>query len=106
MNDIPTISIQELMEKAPDDREQQRFIEVKLRIPSFGHERQVWGTVLSLMRVVQLKFGCKVQFFSGPMELTDTLADDEGESWHALDWTGDPELKGKSWQGPPKPQKG
>lgn len=87
--------IQDLISRAPADREEDRFIELKVVVRAHGHESTMWKKVLTWMRHTTLIMGDGFEFFAGNEKLVDDLSDDDGESWHSLDWKGDPELKAK-----------
>lgn len=102
------MKVQELIENSPADKEEQRFADIRVRIPVFGHEKQVWKAVLTLMRHAALAMGNKLEFYAGGELLEDSMEDDDAENWHSLDPSEIPpplpHKRGRTDNGPPYPE--
>ena len=81
--------IREAME-ASGGREQEVFLEVKVRIPYFGKPEHGWRTALLLIRILRENWPAAQVIGAGGIELisdnSDDDSDDDSETWHVIDW--------------------
>lgn len=85
----PPVSFRQKIREAEEaaESEAERSIDLRIEIRTYGKPAHLWKIALRLCRHVHVIFGDSVSFFTlGNEELTDTLEDDDGEYWHALDW--------------------
>lgn len=83
------ISFQELLREAKESsaREVDRSMDLRVEIRTYGKPSHLWKIALHLARHSKVVFGDSILFMTlGNEELVDTLEDDDGEYWHALDW--------------------
>jgi hypothetical protein len=87
---VSQITFQELIRTAEKSSQRETDLSMDLRIEIRTHGKPVhlWKIALRLARHVMVTFGkdAVVFFTLGNDELVDTMKDDDGEYWHALDW--------------------
>lgn len=65
------MKVQDLIANAPPSKEEERFVEVRVRLFTYGNEAAVWKTVRSFMRYNTLQAGNKIEFYVGGELLED-----------------------------------
>lgn len=74
---------------AGDSKEEDRYIELHIRIRTHGKLDQCWKAAQSMWRHLRVISGNSFSFhLLNGEEITDDYSDDEEEMWHSLDWKG------------------
>lgn len=91
MSGVPTppISFQQLVRlaEASKEGEAERSMDLRIEIRTHGKPSHLWKIALRLARHLHVIFGDSMTLYTlGNDELVDTMEDDDGEYWHALEW--------------------
>lgn len=85
----PPTSLQKLIKEAEenDSKENNFSANFVIEIPFFSRTSTGLKLALRVLRVLRVTVKPEVTMWIKGSEMYDDLTDDQGESWHSLDWT-------------------